>query len=87
MTNLTLSVDDELLKRCRLYAVQHDTSVNALVRDYLASLVSQTQERAKLVDELNQLFDEAARLAQIPDDYQWRREDAYVDRLARWERK
>jgi plasmid stability protein len=35
MANLTLSIDDDLLKRARLRAVEQDTSVNALVRDYL----------------------------------------------------
>jgi plasmid stability protein len=87
VANLTLSIDDDLLKQCRLYAVQHDTSVNALVREYLGSLVGQSQARARLVEELNQLADEAARLAEVPEDYRWRREDAYVDRMARQEGK
>lgn len=40
MTNLTLSIDDELLKRARIRALERDTSVNALVRDYLEDLVA-----------------------------------------------
>lgn len=35
MANLTLSLDDELLKRARVRALEEDTSVNALVRKYL----------------------------------------------------
>ncbi len=35
MANLTLSIDDELLKRARIRALEADTSVNALVRAYL----------------------------------------------------
>lgn len=35
MANLTLSIDDALLKRARLRALEHDTSVNTLVREYL----------------------------------------------------
>jgi len=35
MANLTLSIDDDILKRARLRALQQDTSVNALVREYL----------------------------------------------------
>lgn len=89
MANLTLSLDDDLLKQSRLYAVQHDTSVNALVREYLETLVSKAKdaeqsERMRDLEEMNRLLDEAARLAQVPDDYKWRRADAYEGRLPRW---
>lgn len=40
MANLTLSIDEELLKRARIRALEQDTSVNALVRDYLEDLVA-----------------------------------------------
>jgi plasmid stability protein len=40
MTNLTLSIDDDLLKKARIRALEHDTSVNTLVRDYLESFVA-----------------------------------------------
>jgi hypothetical protein len=35
MANLTLSVDDDILKRARLRATEQGTSVNAVLRDYL----------------------------------------------------
>lgn len=35
MTNLTISVPDDLLKRARLRALQEDTSVNAVLAAYL----------------------------------------------------
>ena len=35
MANLTLTVNDEVLRRARLRALQQGTSVNALVRSYL----------------------------------------------------
>lgn len=41
MTNLTLTVDAEVLKRARMRALEHDTSVNALVRQYLEDLADQ----------------------------------------------
>ena len=87
MANLTLSVDDDLLKQCRLYAVQHDTSVNAMVREFLESLVDRTQERVRAVEELNRIADALARRAAIPEGYKWRRDDAYEDRMARWDKK
>lgn len=50
MTNLTLAIDEELLRKARKLAVERDTSVNQLVRDYLGSLVSQ-QDRRRLARE------------------------------------
>lgn len=35
MANLTLSIDDEVLRRARIRALERGTSVNALIRDYL----------------------------------------------------
>jgi len=44
MANLTLTLDDDLLKRARIRALERDTSVNALVRDYLERLAGQASE-------------------------------------------
>ena len=41
MANLTLTIDGDLLKRARMRALERDTSVNALVRDYLERLAGQ----------------------------------------------
>jgi len=35
MANLTITLDDQVLKRARIRALEQGTSVNALVRDYL----------------------------------------------------
>lgn len=35
MTNLTISVDDEVLKRARIRALEEDTSVNAVLAHFL----------------------------------------------------
>ena len=35
MANLTITVDDEVLKRARVRATEQGTSVNAVLRDYL----------------------------------------------------
>ena len=40
MPNITLSIDEQLLKRGKRYAEVHNTSLNALVRDLLAKTVS-----------------------------------------------
>lgn len=35
MANLTIAVEDDVLKKARLKALEQGTSVNALLRDYL----------------------------------------------------
>ena len=37
MSNLTITVDDEALKRARLRAMQQGTSLNAVLREFIAS--------------------------------------------------
>ena len=37
MANLTITLDDEILHRARLRALEQQTSVNSLLRDYLES--------------------------------------------------
>ncbi|MDA1314996.1 MAG: hypothetical protein O2968_16825 [Acidobacteria bacterium] len=46
MKNITLSVDDEVLSAVRRYAVERESSVNALVREYLTNVAAQ-QNRAR----------------------------------------
>ena len=35
MANLTVSIDEDVLRKARIRALEHKTSVNAIVRDYL----------------------------------------------------
>jgi hypothetical protein len=44
MKNITVSVDDETYRRARIRAAELDTSVSALVRDYLAKLAQRESE-------------------------------------------
>lgn len=50
MGNLTLSIDDELLQRARMRALQLGTTVDALVRDYLASFVGENPVRQAVAE-------------------------------------
>jgi hypothetical protein len=57
MANLTLALDDGLLKRARRVAAAQDTTVNALVRDYLEELVERhSYDAEKLISELEALY-------------------------------
>ena len=40
MRNITVSVDDETYRRSRIHAAELDTSVSALVREYLQNLTT-----------------------------------------------
>ncbi len=43
MANLTLVVDEDVLRRARVRALQQRTSVNALVRAYLARIAGESE--------------------------------------------
>lgn len=56
--NLTLSIDKNLLKSARKAAFDMDTSVNALIRDYLQELVDKQQQHENIfLDEWMRLMD------------------------------
>jgi len=55
MKNITVSLDDETYRRARVKAAELDTSVSALVRQYLTGLAGEETEferRKRLQDEL-----------------------------------
>lgn len=57
MANITLALDDELLQQARRVAASRDTTVNALVRDYLKDLVGRASYDAEaLVRELEAIY-------------------------------
>ncbi len=45
MKNLTLAIEEGLLKEARKYALERNTTVNQLVRNYLAGIVKQKGRR------------------------------------------
>ncbi|MBD0413964.1 DUF6364 family protein [Oryzicola mucosus] len=57
MKNITLTVDEDVLEKVKVVAAEQRTSVNALVREFLASLVA----REKSKDEARQALLELAR--------------------------
>jgi plasmid stability protein len=74
MANLTIAVDDELLKRARLRATEQGTSVNAVVRDYLEQYAGarSAQEQA-----LEKLLAMSERAKSRRGRRTWRRDDLY----------
>ena len=50
MANLTLAIDDEVLRRARIRALEQGTSVNALLRAYLESYAGVREERRRAAE-------------------------------------
>lgn len=58
MSNITFSIDDSVLRRIKVVAAQHGTSINAMVRDYFSSLLdSGLEEAGTLNGNQRMLFD------------------------------
>lgn len=55
MKNITVSLPDDIYRRARIKAAERDTSVSALVREFLAALAegeSDFERRKRLQDEV-----------------------------------
>ena len=72
-TNLTLSIDENLLKSGREYAEKHGTSLNALIRDLLTQKVNPPSTH--WVKEMFHLMDQAK--VKSSGKRNWQREDLY----------
>lgn len=56
MKNITLTVDDQVYRKARLLAAQRDTSVSAMVRDYIESLAETGGGEDARVRRMDELF-------------------------------
>ena len=72
MPNITISIDEDLLKAGREYAKKHNTSVNALIRKLLEQNVR--SQSADWIDECFKLMDQA-KVNSLGK--KWKREDLY----------
>ncbi|MBZ5724751.1 MAG: DUF6364 family protein [Acidobacteriia bacterium] len=54
--NLTLTLDEQLLRAARKAAIDRNTSVNQLVRDFLARLVRESDLQQTAMANLDELF-------------------------------
>ncbi len=79
MANLTLSIDDALLKRARIRALEADTSVNALVRAYLEDFATADRGRRAIEGFLQVARDSPG--SSGPEGRSWSRSDLYEERV------
>lgn len=77
--NLTITVDDELLRRARVRALTQGTSVNAVLRDFLESYAGSDAETSARVRLAN--LARASTASSGSERRTWTREDVYADRL------
>jgi plasmid stability protein len=86
--NITFSLPADLIKQAKVYAAEHDTTVNALVRELL-------QEKLGVIDEkkLERIREAGRRILELArsglvqtsvDPGSIRREEIYDERLNRW---
>jgi hypothetical protein len=74
MANLTLALDDQLGKM-REYAVQHGTTVNALIREHFETLTRNTERLAQAKRELRALSERTEAALE-----KFNREEIYAER-------
>lgn len=74
MTNLTITVDEALLKRARMRALEHGTSVDAVLRAYLESCAGVASEREAAAHAILELSDTSGARH---DGVRWARDQLY----------
>ena len=72
MPNITISLNEDLLKSGRRYAEKHQTSVNALIRKFLEQTV-----RSDSNDWIEECFSLMDRAKANSGGRRWKREDVY----------
>lgn len=88
MANLTLTIDEEVLRRARIRAIEQRTSVNAVVREFLESY-SRSYDREQSRQEILKLArqDRSDRGPIETAERTWKRGDIYEERLGRYNQR
>lgn len=85
MTNLTITVDEQTLKKARIRALEEGTSVNAVLRDYLETYAGVSREQREAAQRILASSRESAS-GSGPGGRTWTREELYEERLGRYGR-
>jgi hypothetical protein len=86
MKNITLAIDEDVLREVRKIAAERDTTVNGLVREYLRKLAGERDRSARARAELVRLSEESE--GRLGSNGKWTREEIYAERtlFPRYER-
>lgn len=82
--NITLSIDEAIVKKVRKIAIDRDTTLNAMVREYLTSVAE--SDAAVRKEQAEGLMASTERLARDMGPRRWTRDDLYDERLSRYGR-
>jgi len=74
MTNLTITIDEKILKKARMRALEEGVSVNALLREYLEKYTGLNKQYQQVTDELLKIAKSST--AESAGRH-WLREDLY----------
>ena len=74
--NITLSIDEEIMKKVRKIAIDKDTTLTAMVRDYLTRVAD--ADIAARKDTAAKLRDSFRRLSRDMGPRDWNREDLHA---------
>lgn len=75
MAKLTITVDDEILRRARMMAIEQNTSVNSLLRDYLEAFATAAWDQAA-----NAILGLSSRAESGRGDRRWSRDELHERR-------
>jgi hypothetical protein len=75
LKNITLAIDEEILDRVRIDAVEHKTTVKAIVRQHLEKIAGENDKRAEARRQLLHLADTSR--GRLSSDCVWKREELY----------
>lgn len=81
MANLTITIDDELLKRARIRAAEQGTSVNAVVREEITRFAGEASG-SKPIDQFL-AFARANTASSGDAGRNWTREELHLERFNR----
>jgi plasmid stability protein len=83
MKNITLKIDDETYRKARIRAANENTSVSAMVREFLAGQAAEDETHARRVAALKDLYRIADARAEKRSEplIPLTREEIYRDRL------
>ena len=79
--NITLSIDEETVKKVRRIAMNKDTTLTAMVRDYLTSVANSDAVDRK--EQVAKLMRSTERLSRDMGPRTWTRDDLYDRKVLR----
>jgi hypothetical protein len=75
MTNITLAIDEKILKSARLFAKRNGTTLNALVRKQLTTIIDQEKRMEEARAGLLALIESST--GRLEKNYKFNREELY----------